>query len=148
MQETSPEYFARVSQDPRNNIYWFARVLIASDKYRDIGTDATSMLQVAAAVRVVLTRLSRETDEVITAVLMDAVRNILCKHWERAKKSEIAEALCKDLSDRLLTPRDFQALAFVCERIMLPIAHIISLMRASATNQPANIPACRITSAR
>lgn len=121
VQEASPEYFAQVIQSPWDNVYWFARMLIASDKYGGVGTDTTTMLQIAAAIRSGLTRLSGEQDEVITEVLMETVRNILRRRWGRTRKSAAVEALGNDLAERLLTPKDFQVLALTCERIIVPI---------------------------
>jgi len=83
------------------------------------------MLQIAVAVRISLTRLASEKDEVVADVLMETVRSIMRKRWKHTDKLEAAETLCEDLSERLQTPIDFQALAFTCERVMLPIAHIL-----------------------
>jgi len=125
VQEASPEYFAQISQSPWDNVYWFARMLIASDKYGGVGVDTATMLQIAVAVRTGLTRLSSEEDEVITMALMETIRNIMRKRWGHTKKSGVVEALCEDLSERLLTPKDFQVLALTCERVMVPITQAL-----------------------
>jgi len=49
VREASPEYFAQITQNPWDNVYWFARMLIASDKYGGVGTDTTTMLQIATS---------------------------------------------------------------------------------------------------
>lgn len=123
--ESSPEYFAQITQSPWDNVYWFARMLIASDKYGGVGTDTASMLQIAAAVHAGLTKISGEEDQVIATVLMETIRSILHKRWEHTKKLERVEALCNDLSKRLLTPKDFQVLALTCERVMVPITQAL-----------------------
>jgi len=125
VQEVSPEYFAEITQSPWDNVYWFARMLIASDKYGGVGTDTNTMLNIAAAVHAGLTKLPGEEDDIITKVLMETIRNILRKRWGHTSKLTKVEMLCDDLSEKLLTPKDFQVLALTCERVMVPISRAL-----------------------
>jgi hypothetical protein len=125
VREASPEDYAQISQSPWDNVYWFARMLIASDKYGSVGTDTTSMAQIASAIYSGLARLSSEKEEVIVTELMGTIRDILHKRWGHTKKVRAVEALCEDLSERLLTPKDFQVLALTCERVMVPVTRAL-----------------------
>lgn len=51
VREESPEYFSAILESPWDNVYWFARMLIASDKYGGVGTDTATMIQIATAIR-------------------------------------------------------------------------------------------------
>lgn len=49
LKEPESEYLVRVTQSPWDNVYWFARMLIASDKYGGVGSDRKTMLALASA---------------------------------------------------------------------------------------------------
>ncbi len=121
IRETSPEYLADVVTNPWDNVYWFARMLIASDKYGGVGTDTTIMIQMAAAIRTTLTKLASEEEETVLEVTKDAIGNILLNRWGRTKKRVAVARLLEDLEERLLTLRDLEVLALTCEKIMVPI---------------------------
>lgn len=123
IREPSPEYIIQVTQNPWDNVYWFARMLIASDKYGGVGSDVQTMLQLAAAIRAGLTALSGQSEEFVVATLRDTLRNFLFQRWGRTEKRRSGiEALCTDLSSKLLNLGDFQILAFTCEHILVPIS--------------------------
>ncbi len=122
LREPEPEYLVRVTQSPWDNVYWFARMLIASDKYGGVGSDSKTMLALASAIRTALVSLRGESDEAQVAVLLETVRQTLVGRWEHTQKRNAVEALCEDLSRYLLSPQDFQVLAFACEHILIPIS--------------------------
>ena len=128
VREESPEYFSAILESPWDNVYWFARMLIASDKYGGVGTDTATMIQIATAIRTAQEKLADETAETATEVMMEIVRNILTNRWKKTKKIGAVEALCDDLAERLLTPLDFKVLALTCERIVVPITQALDVI--------------------
>lgn len=122
VKEPSPEYIAQVAQNPWDNVYWFARMLIASDKYGGVGSDVQAILQLAAAIRTGIASLSGQSEELVVDTLRDTVKNLLFQRWGHTQKRSGIEALCIDLSGKLLSLMDFQVLAFTCEHILAPIS--------------------------
>ncbi len=116
------EFIAQVAQSPWDKVYWFARMLIASDKYGGVGSDRKTMADLASAIHTTYDSLRREKDEVIVAVLMEKMRGVLHKRWGHTKKKSAVGALCSDLSSKLLCPQDFLVLAFTCEHLLIPIS--------------------------
>lgn len=108
-----------VLTNPWDNIYWFARMLIASDKYGGIGTDSKTMLSLTALIKEALKKLP--ADDEATTILMNSVRNLLVKRWSNTKKEGVVANLCDDLAEKLLTPKDFEVLALTCEKVLVPI---------------------------
>jgi len=125
LREMSPEYFSEVTESPWDNVYWFARMLIASDKYGGVGTDTATMLQVASAIRTTVDRLKGEDEITAVGITMETIKGIISRRWGQTKKSKAVEALCDDLAERLLTLKDFQVLALTCERIIVPITQAL-----------------------
>lgn len=121
IRELRPEYLVEVTQSPWDNVYWFARMLIASDKYGGVGNDRKTMLEIASAIRTAQDSLKGESEERLVSVLTETVRHILLKRWEKTRKYAAVMALCDDLARKLLSLKDFQVLAFTCERILIPI---------------------------
>ncbi len=119
------EYLVELSQSAWDNVYWFARMLIASDKYGGVGKDTENMLQLAAGIRVTLESLAGEEESVIVAALHETVKGVLLRRWGNSKKIGAVMALCDDLAKRLLLPIDFQVLAFTCEHILVPISQAL-----------------------
>jgi len=122
VKEPEPEYLAQVGQSPWDNVYWFARMLIASDKYGGVGGEKRTMLELVSAIRTAQASLREENEETQVTILMETVRDILLKRWGHTRKRPAVEALCEDLARKLLSPLDFHVLAFTCERILIPIA--------------------------
>jgi len=126
LREASPEYFSAVAESPWDNVYWFARMLIASDKYGGVGADTATMLQLAAAIRTALDKLAGEDELTAAGIMMETLRRILYRRWGQTKKNKAVETLCDDLAERLLTPKDFQVLALTCERVIVPVTQALS----------------------
>ncbi|MCS7227042.1 MAG: hypothetical protein NZ821_08640 [Gloeomargarita sp. SKYB31] len=97
-------------------------MFIASDKYGGIGSDIQAVLQLAALIRAGMASLSGQNEEMVVATLRDTLKNFLFQRWGRTKRWSGVEALCADLSSRLLSRKDFQVLLFTCEHILVPIS--------------------------
>lgn len=122
LEAQEPKYIVQVAQNPWGNVYWFARMLIASDKYGGVGGDRNTMERLASVIRTTYDSYKGEKSEVIVATLMEKVRDVLYKRWGGTKKKDAIEALCNDLSPKLSSPEDFLILAFTCERLLIPIS--------------------------
>lgn len=131
VQEPKPEYLVEVTQSPWDNVYWLARMFIASDKYGGVGNDRKTMLEIASTVRAIRNSLGQEREETLVPVLTEAVRHILLKRWERTKKKPAVEALCDELTNRLLSLEDFEVLAFTCEHVLIPILDSLDAIPSS-----------------
>lgn len=116
----------QILENPWNNIYWFARMLINSDKYGGIGSDSRTMQQLASCIKVLLPQVEKENDVDAFNVLMEAIRNLLFERYGKTKKQWAIKQLCDDLADKLLTLKDFEILAITCEKILVPVNEALS----------------------
>ncbi len=112
----------KILNNPWANVYWFARMLIAGDKYGGVGNDSRTLGTVASAVRSVV-QSNRELQGVqLVEVLNATIRNILTVRYQKATSKRLrVELLCNDLQQRLLTAQDFEVFVLTCESIMIPI---------------------------
>ena len=116
------ELIEQISNNPWDNAYWFARMLIASDKYGSVGTDTKTMTEIATSIRLILDRLKNDNPEhVAVEALQSNINQILLKRWKDTKKFSAVNLLIEDLSKKLLSRKDFEVLALTCEKIMIPI---------------------------
>jgi len=124
--EPSPQYFSQVAGSPWDNVYWFARMLINADKYGAVGTDTSTLRQLASGIRTVLISVPAQDDATAMQAGMEAIRRILYSRWHHTKKAISVEQLCTDLAEKLLTRMDFEVLVLTCEQIVIPISHALS----------------------
>lgn len=108
-----------VLENPWDNVYWFLRMLIASDKYAGVGGDSNTMLALAKTIRLLIK--SSEEDADLPQTLMRGVRDVLTGRWSVGKKASSVRLLCDDLSEKLVSIEDFKVLAFTCEKVLVPI---------------------------
>jgi len=116
--------FEKIISNPWDNVYWFSRMLINSDKYGGVGADSKTMLNLSASLQL----LFRSKDfknydeqskfETLSNQLRDA---LLLNRNKGTAKYRAIEALCNDLIERMESPNDFEVLALTCEKIMVPI---------------------------
>lgn len=115
--------------NPWDNVYWFARMLIASDKYGGVGSDAETMLGVSSTIRTTIDKLREQPEDEIVKVASDAVFTLLINRWKNAvKKVQLVKNLCKDLKDKLLTIQDIEVLGLTCERVLVPITRALEVI--------------------
>jgi len=53
----------KILTNPWENVYWFSRMLINSDKYSGIGSDSQTMLAVSSAIKSVIEDGSKNLSE-------------------------------------------------------------------------------------
>lgn len=120
--EEQTELLAEISSNPWDNAYWFARMLIATDKYGGVGTDTKTMAELATAIRLALKETEQEEDEQIAVdILQSTISSILIQRWQKTNKLAAVNLLLDDLSKKLLTRMDYKVLALTAESIMIPI---------------------------
>lgn len=130
-QELQPDYLVEVTQSPWDNVYWLARMFIASDRYGGVGNDRKTMLEIASTIHAIQNSLAHESEEMLVSALTEAVRRILIKRWENTKKRTAVEALCEELARKLLSPKDFEVLAFTCKHVLVPILDSLDAIPSS-----------------
>jgi hypothetical protein len=108
-------------QNPWFQSYWYARMLISSDKYGGIGKNSKTLSELSAAVRSVVDTSRARSREELCAILMATIRNLLLARYRNGAKRRQVELLCDDLGERLLSPQDFEVFVLTCEAIMIPI---------------------------
>ncbi len=124
--DTSPLYFSQVAGSPWDNVYWFARMLIAADKYGGVGTDTTTLSQLTSSVRTVLTSVATRDDATSAQVAMETIRQVLIRRWGSTKKAGPVAQLCDDLAEKLLSLIDVRVFLLTCEQVVIPISHALS----------------------
>jgi|GEM_PF-5254714 len=103
------------------NAYWFARMLINSDKYGGIGRDSTTLCKIANQLHTILEQ-DEQPDAVKIKLCNNAIRNILRKRYQKARtKHDRIELFCHDLSEKFKTLDDIRVFILTLESIMIPI---------------------------
>lgn len=109
--------------NPWDNAYWFARMLIDSDKYGGIGKNSQKMLSVANGIKSLLSSIEflKNDTETQYKTLCDTVRDTLLQNKKAGRSYDAVVNLCNDMFDLMETTRDFEVLALTCEKVMVPI---------------------------
>jgi hypothetical protein len=118
----SAELIEQVSGNPWDNVYWFSRMLINSDKYGGAGSDNKTMGQIASLINLALDKtLVNETEQEAMNILKCSIEKTFTDRWQNTKKISAIKNLLKDISQKLITKKDYQIFALTCEKIMIPI---------------------------
>lgn len=115
------ELIQQVAANPWGNVYWFARMLIASDQYGGVGTNSQLMLNLASGMQLALDKTKQESEQGSVDILRLTVREILMNRSPDTKRYAAVNKLVEDLCDKLLTRTDFKVLGLTCEKIIVPI---------------------------
>lgn len=103
--------------NPYDNVYWFARMLIGTDKYGNVGRNSNRMIELAKAIRLVAETSNGDINElskIVRRVLLGGKR-------EGTKVRSHIENLCDELEKRLITVQDYLILALTCEYVITPV---------------------------
>ncbi len=126
--ETVPiESTVSILENAWDNTYWFARMLINSDRYGGIGGDATLMSSLAAGLRTILTNQKTKENMVVETVAA-FIREILSNRWGHTKKSAAVKLLSEDLIGRLTTQKDVEVLCVTIEQIVIPTNEALKII--------------------
>ena len=108
-----------------NKSYWFARMLINSDKYGGIGKENKLLKKITSTLS--LLDLPKESD--ILHLQKRALENILKERFQKAKKKiHLIDNFLSDLDEEIRNEDDMKIFLFTCEQIMIPINNAIQLI--------------------
>lgn len=111
-----------VIENPWRNVYWFARMLISSDKYGGIGSDSKILSQISSQLRIALTGNMDCDTENRLSICKKLVRKLLEERHKRAiSKITRVRAFCNDLEKKLVTLDDVAVFILTSESVMIPI---------------------------
>jgi len=113
------------STNPWENVYWFSRMFINSDKYGGIGADSKAMMTIANTIKSVA-EMEEEEEEIKFEILTKTLKNVMLRNRKQGTgKYRAIELLYEDLCDKLIYLKDLEVLALTCEKIMVPINEAI-----------------------
>jgi len=115
------------SESPWHKTYWFARMLINTDKYGGVGKDNKLMAHLSATLKTIKEHNSRLSEEEVLSLQKKTMATLLIERYARAKsRIKRIEQLLEDLNNEISNPIDMAVFIFTCDHIMLPINQAIS----------------------
>lgn len=111
---------------PWNQVYWFARMLINGDKYGSVGKDDRTMVELPAALRLVLCDHSITEAEKVSIARGTIRKLFLDKVKNASARIDRVKQLCYDLEGKLQSTDDIRVFILTCEHVMLPINSAMS----------------------
>lgn len=109
-------------ENPWDNLYWFLRILINTDKYGGIGANSRIMREIAAEIHKIITSRENENADVKFQSLVQGVKDIIFHNRKPGTaKYRAFELLCHDLFEKMFSIKDFEVLALTCEKVLAPI---------------------------
>ncbi|MGB9792923.1 MAG: hypothetical protein ACPLTR_10175 [Thermacetogeniaceae bacterium] len=117
----------RILANPYDNVYWFARMLINTDKYGGIGSNTEKMFEISHTITGILEESKGKPEDEVVSKLAESVRGaILSGVREDSRKRVLLENLCLELEKKLLTIDDYKVLALTCEYVVAPITQSLA----------------------
>ncbi len=119
----------RILENPWDNVYWFARFLINSDKYGGVGVESEMMLKLASGIEVLVTKLKGKTEtENIVKAATEFLRKTLSDRWHGTKRLKQVQDLCQDIGTRLNDIVDLEVFRLTCEKVLVPINEALKII--------------------
>ncbi len=110
-----------VINNPWRNAYWFARMLISSEKYARIGTNTKFIQKLAAGLQILLAENSQD-DLVKVDLAISYFRGLIEERFVRkGKVYDGARLFFEDVSKKLITLDDVKVFVCAAESIIIPI---------------------------
>lgn len=105
--------------NPWENAYWFARILINNDKYGAIGKESKLMAELASGLR---NLMSNQADqEIQLGLLKSFIQQIINNRYKKeTSKSLRAKLFTHDILDMLATLEDVAVLILTIENVLIP----------------------------
>lgn len=121
----SPEERSKIEtlilESPWKNAYWFARMLIASDKYGAVGKKSELLAQITAQLHMILGTRDH-SDETKLKLCKNVITSLVEASFQNAKSViDRVKLFNQDLSDKIQTLDDIRVFILTAEAIMIPI---------------------------
>ncbi len=114
----------RVVQNPWENVYWFSRMLINSDRYAGVGAETKIMRNVAVSIHTIMhsDEFKKEDPSAQFEILAKILENVLLSGRRKdTNKYAAIQRLLDDLLQKMETVKDFEILSLTCDKIIIPI---------------------------
>jgi len=122
-------YDLQLISNPWDNVYWFSRMLINTDKYGGIGTNNRLMGELVSGLRAIIDNRNQFNDEkALVLVAKELIDRCLVGGRRDSKKSSQAKSFILDLSNKIDGVDDLKVFILTCERIIIPINNAITLI--------------------
>jgi hypothetical protein len=114
-----PQEIVQQLENPWHKAYWFARMLINSDKYGGIARENKVLLSITSALRLV-SQESKNKAETLP-LQKQALKNILDERYSKAKsRKKLVERLWIDLNTEITSSEEMRVFILTCEHIVMP----------------------------
>ena len=116
-----------LNQSIWHNAYWYARMLINTDKYGAVGKDNKVLANLSGSLRLIAKENPEPTETL--ELQKKAIENILISKFSKAKaRLPRIGKLIVDLNKEIKTQEDMQVFILTCESIMVPINQAIAII--------------------
>ncbi len=116
-----------VIENPWRNVYFFARMLISSDKYGGVGKKSKILCEITAQLRLVLEGKAISAESEKLALCKKLIRDLLEKKFARALSVvNRVRLFCDDIDTKLETLTDVRVFILTAESIMVPINNALT----------------------
>lgn len=106
-------------QNPWNKVYWFARMLIDSDKYASPGKDNERIKQMGESILAIITSNKDEPDEKIIPIILTIIqKSLLSERREGTKVYASIEIFIQDIKELILNKSDALVFAYTCLKVI------------------------------
>lgn len=106
------------------NVYWFSRMLINSDKYVPIAKNPQLLLTIASSLRVIAANNSNHDTLLLQK---QTLRNLIEERYQKAVSMQNRmRQLLKDLDDMIQSSQDMDVFIITCEHIIVPLNQAIA----------------------
>ncbi len=121
---TNPDFLkteTEILQNPWRNVYWFARMLINSDKYGSVGKDSKNLAGLTAQLRLIIDKPG-QTDLEKLDICKSVIKEVMTSRYKNAEASKKRVTLfCNDLEQKLENLADISVFILTAELVMIPI---------------------------
>lgn len=115
-----------IIQNKWHNLYWFARMLINTDKYGGIGKDSKVLKHLATSLRLIKhENKNLEKSEILKIQKSNLEIYLLERYKNAPKKTYKIKQLIHDLDEMIKDCEDIDVFILTCDQIMLPINEAI-----------------------
>jgi hypothetical protein len=121
----------RIVVNSYENVYWFARMFVESDRYGGVGRNSALLLNVSDLISKVVPQADDSTE--IEKARSIVLAGVLSFFKNKTKARSMAERLCSDLKPMLERRIDFLVLALTLKHIVHPINEMLHRIPDSDT---------------